>query len=276
MMMGVKSLPENPRHDTVMWRLIALVLAAMCWVGVQAQGHINPVDRDDEKPQQPVLHHYDKHGNPLTTPVLFLADLDTVTKVKSKPVYPLFNGINVGINFLDALFIACGQSYGSFGISADVSLHNWFMPVVEAGIGYVDSHPDGGQFHVKSKASPYVKVGADYNFLYKSNPDYQFYLGLRAGMGITTYDVTDISPGCEWYEKDGPKAYGGIKCTSWYGQALAGLRVRLAGPVSMGWTVRYGFFFSKSREGMKCPPWYVAGFGHNPLTATMSVYYTIR
>ena len=48
-----------------------------------AQKKITPVDTDPTKPPQPVLHYYDKHGNPLEEPVLFLADLDTVTNVKS-------------------------------------------------------------------------------------------------------------------------------------------------------------------------------------------------
>ncbi len=253
----------------------ALFAALACWVCAFGQGHITPVDVDDEKPQQPVLHHYDKHGNPLSTPVLFLADLDTVTKVKSRPVYPLFGGVSVGVNFFDAILKIAGQSYASFDVHADVSLHNWFFPTVEAGVGFASSSPDGGQFHFKAKPSPYVKIGANYNFLYKSNPEYQFFLGLRAGMGVTRYDVTDIQPGYEWYEKDGPTAYRDLKCTSWYGEALAGLRVKIAGPVSMGWTVRYRFFFSKARAGMICTPWYVAGYGHNPLGGTLSLYVRI-
>ena len=72
-----------------------------------------PVDVDDRKPVT-VLHYYDKHGDPLDEPVMFLATLDTVQKVKSKPVYPVYSGINIGANFGDLIFMAFGQRYASF------------------------------------------------------------------------------------------------------------------------------------------------------------------
>ena len=56
------------------------------------------------------------------------AALDTVAKPKSKPVYPLYNGMSVGVNFGDAVMMAIGDRFGSFDIHADVSLHNWFFP----------------------------------------------------------------------------------------------------------------------------------------------------
>lgn len=256
-------------------RALAFVLALLGpWLCVMAQGKITPVDRDDDKPKQPVLHYYDRHGNQLKEPVLFLATLDTVKKVKAAPVFPLFSSASVGVNFFDALMKVAGQTYASFDVHADVGLHNWFFPTVEAGIGFASSSPDGGQFHFKAKPSPYVKIGMNYNFLYKSNPDYQFWVGLRAGMAHTSYDVTDMKPGYEWYSKYVTDVYG-LKCTSWYGEALAGLRVKIAGPISLGWSIRMKFFFSKARDGMMYTPWFVPGYGHSPLGGTFSIFYTI-
>ena len=40
---------------------------------------VTPVDIDEKKPRT-VLHYYDKHGDPLAEPVMFIATLDTVTK----------------------------------------------------------------------------------------------------------------------------------------------------------------------------------------------------
>ena len=131
-----------------------------------------PVDIDDNKPQE-VLHYYDKHGNALPEPVRFLAVLDTVTKPKSKPIYPLYNGWTLGVNFGDAIFMAAGQKYGSFDVWADVSLHNWFFPVVEAGLGFADSKPKNSNFTYSTKPSFYAKIGMNYNFMYKSDPAYQ-------------------------------------------------------------------------------------------------------
>ena len=100
------------------------------------KGTITPVESDDEAPPKPVLHYYDKHGERLDTPVLYLAELDTASTVRPKSPYPLFNGVTVGVNFADAVMSAIGQKHSSYDISAMVSLHNWFFPVVEAGIGW--------------------------------------------------------------------------------------------------------------------------------------------
>ena len=64
---------------------------------------ITPVDNDPTKPRQPILHYYDKHGEPLDEPVLFLADLDTVKQASPGPVYPLWESVSVGVNFFDGV-----------------------------------------------------------------------------------------------------------------------------------------------------------------------------
>lgn len=249
-----------------------VVMFVIATAAAMAQGNITPVDNDPGKPPRPVLHYYDRHGNALQTPVLFLSELDTVKNVRSGPVYSAVSGVSVGLNFFDAVLKVFGQSYSSFDIHADMTLYNWLMPVVEAGIGFASSSPDNGAFNIKVRPSPYLKVGFNYNFLYKSNPDYQFWLGLRAGVAHSRYDVRDITPSSDYYTEGGPTAYDNIRCTSWYGDALAGLRVRIAGPLSLGWSLRYHFFFAKARRDMVCPPWFVPGFGHNPLGATFSIY----
>ncbi len=63
-----------------------LLLAVGCMVALaqSGKGKITPVESDDEAPQKPVLHYYDKHGEKLETPVLYLAELDTATTVRPK------------------------------------------------------------------------------------------------------------------------------------------------------------------------------------------------
>lgn len=255
--------------------MAAAAAVTVWWGSASAQGTITPVDTDTEKPPQPIWHYYDRHGEKLEKPVLFLAELDTVTKVRSKPVFPAYNGVMAGVNFFDALMKIGGQTYSSFDVSADVSLFNWFFPTVEAGIGFSSSSPENGAFRFKAKPSPYVKLGFDYNFLYKSNPDYQFRLGTRAGMAHTRWEMWDIGPGCDWYIKDGPTEYRDLTTTSWYWEVLAGLRVKIWGPVSMGWTIRYHTFISKARSGVWLRPWFVPGYGVSPLGGTFSVFVTL-
>lgn len=235
----------------------------------------NPVDYDREAPEKPVLHYYDKHGEPLETPVRFLAVLDTVVNVRPGPVYPLYNGFSVSANFFDGVMMAIGQQRGSFDVAVDCSLHNWFFPVVEAGIGFANAWPDDARCHYKSGAAPYLRVGMNYNFLYKSNPAYQFYLGLRAGWSTFKYDIYDILPGSEFYIADGPTNISGLSSTAFYGQVLAGLKVHLYRGLFLGWSARLNFDFHQTYSNDAYPAWFTPGRGTSGIiSATFSIGWT--
>lgn len=263
-----------------MWRLLLSIATLLCLLspsyGQEAdsvpapvparKGSITPVDIDNQAPPKPVLHYYDEHGNPLKEPVRFLLTTDTVQKVKPGPAYPLYNGINVGVNFFDAVLLAAGQKYASFDLWANVSLHNWFFPTVEAGLGYGNYSPESGKYKYHSRLSPYFKLGIDYNFLYKSNPDYRFFLGLRAGLSRYSYDITDIKVSSTEEAHELPDSFTNQHSTTLYGEALAGLQVKLYRRLSAGWSIRYRFGGKTWPREMPedCPidkPWFVPGYG---------------
>lgn len=240
-----------------------------------AQKKITPVDNDPTRPKQPTLHYYDKHGNPLEQPVLFLADLDTVAKAGPAPIYPLLQSMSFGLNFADAIFLMAGQKHASIDLWASLSLHNWVQPVIEAGIGFADNQPDNGNFHYKGKPSPYFKLGVDYNFLYKSNPDYQAHVGLRAGVSSFKYDITDITINSSYWDETQHTSILNQKATSTYGEFVGGLRVKIWKNISMGWDGRYRFKF-KSGKGSNSVPWFIPGYGAgSPLSVSFSIIYNV-
>ncbi|MDE5807013.1 MAG: hypothetical protein K2H76_02785 [Muribaculaceae bacterium] len=234
---------------------------------------VTPVDVDDAKPTV-VMHYYDKHGDPLPEPVMFLATLDTVVKPKSKPVYPLYNGVSVGVNFADAILMAAGQKYGSFDVWADVSLHNWFFPIIEAGIGFADSTPENSNYSYRTKPSFYTKLGINYNFLYKSNSDYQCFLGLRAGYSNFSYEVTDVNISSDYWGEHQTLNLKGLSGHSLFGEALAGIKVKIAKRFSLGWSIRYHFKFKTVSNSMS-NPWFIPGYGaSSPISFSLSAIYT--
>lgn len=257
--------------NTLPLLIVALICSA---VPVMAQKKITPVDKDPTRPRQPVLHYYDKHGNPLEEPVLFLADLDTVKKVKSGPVYPLLHSVSLGANFFDGVMLLAGQKHASFDLWASLSLHNWFEPVVELGIGFADNKPEEGNFHYKGKPSFYGKIGVNYNFLYKSNPDYQVYFGLRCGFSSFSYDITDITINSSYWDQTNKFSIMGQKAHAVYGEVLGGIKVKLWKNISMGWSARYKIK-GKVKNGSNSNPWFIPGYGTTPLSATFSIIYTI-
>lgn len=241
---------------------------------MSGQKTITPVDNDMTKPPQPTLHYYDKHGNPLEEPVLFLAQNDTVTSSRPKPVYPLLYSASLGFNFFDGVMNLFGQSFSSYDIQASLSLHNWFEPIIEFGIGYADNHPENGNFRYKTKPSFYGKLGINYNFMYKSNPDYQVYLGLRCGYTKFNYEITDITINSDYWGQSDHFSITGQSAYSFYGQAVAGLKVKIWKWFSLGWNIRYGFKI-KQTAGSNSNPWFIPGYGTGALSASFSLIYTL-
>ncbi len=233
-----------------------------------------PVDVDDAKPVT-VLHYYDKHGEPLDEPVMFLATLDTVAKVRSKPIYPAFNGMNVGLNFGDAIMMAFGRRYASFDMWANVSVWNWLFPTVEMGLGYANDAPDKTNYKYRVDPSFYAKVGLDYNFLYKSNPDYKVFVGFRAGFSSFKYALRDVTISSDYWDESVHLDIDGLKATCWYGEALAGVQVKIVKGFSLGWSARYHFKFNHPADrGNK--PWFIPGYGASfPLSLSVSAIWTL-
>ena len=235
---------------------------------------ITPVDVDRQKPEQPRLHHYDKHGNKLDEPVYFLTDTDTVKTASPKSPWPVFNGVSVGFNFFDAAMLLAGQSYASFDLSAAVSIRNWFFPTVECGIGFANNHSEETGLVYKTKPSPYIKLGIDYNFLYKSIPDYAAGIGLRCGWAHPMYDITGAYVDSGYWGQEESFNIKNQSVNAFFGEALATVKVKIWERISMGWSIRYRFKMHIP-EAKSSTPWFIPGYGgSSPLTATFSLIYT--
>ena len=235
---------------------------------------ITPVDVDTKKPEQPRLHYYDKHGDKLPEPVYFLAETDTVEKVSPKSPWPLYNGVTAGFNFFDAAMLIAGQSYASFDLNASVSLHNWFFPTLECGLGFSNNHEEGSTMVYRTHPSPYIKLGIDYNFLYKSTPDYMLGLGIRFGWSHPSYEITGGSISSPYWDQSSDINIYHQSVNAWFGEALVAIRVKIWREISLGWSVRYRFKM-KIPDATSSTPWFIPGFGGgSPLTATFSISYT--
>ena len=237
---------------------------------------ITPVDIDTKKPEQPRLHYYDKHGEKLEQPVYFLADTDTVKKVSPRSPWPRFNGVTVGLNFFDAVMLIAGQSYASFDVNTSVSILNWFFPTVELGLGYSDKHEERSSTVYHTKPSPYLKIGIDYNFLYKSSPDYMAGLGIRLGWSHPSYEIRNVFIETPYWGQASEFTIARQSVNAWFGEALAAVKVKIVDNFSLGWSIRYRFKM-KIPDASNSTPWYLPGYGgSSPLTATFSLMYTFN
>lgn len=192
-----------------------------------------------------------------------------------KMKYPLLESASVGLDIWDPLMRAFGQQYGIAGAWAEVSLHNRYFPVFEAGLGQASHTPSGNNYSYRSPMSVYFRLGLNYNFLYNSSPDYRLFAGVRYGFSPFSYSISDITLDAPYWEEDARFDIPSQRSTVGWFELVFGLRVRLWGPISAGWSVKYHTILHEStaRYGQ---PWYIPGYGSRSgaLTGSFSVSYT--
>lgn len=200
------------------------------------------------------------------------------TQVLSLPKmkYPLLMGVTVGVNIWDPVMRLFGQKHGLIGFSADVNLHNRYFPTFEMGLGTAKRTPSGENFTYRSPMSVYFKIGADYNFLYNSNPDYQWLIGLRYGFAPFRWAVDDIALDAPYWGETARFNIPSQSATAGWGEFCLGLRVHLGAGISAGWMLRFHALLHESKNAHG-EPWYIPGFGSRgqAITGSFTFSYTL-
>lgn len=187
--------------------------------------------------------------------------------------FGLWHSVAFGVDLWDPLMRAFGQKYGLAGVMAQVNLHNRYLPTFEAGLGMAKSTPSGLNYTYHSPLSPYFKIGCDYNFLYNSNPDYLFMAGLRYGFSALSFSVTDITVDSPYWQETGHPSIPSQKATAGWVEFALGLRVKIAGPISAGWMIKYHGLVHQSKPEYG-QPWYIPGYGSRGSTLSASIMLT--
>lgn len=190
--------------------------------------------------------------------------------------YPLYVATTVGVNIWDPVMRLFGQKHGIIGFSADVNLHNRYFPGIEVGLGTASNTPAGENFSYHSPMSVYFKIGADYNFLYNSNPAYQWLVGLRYGFAPFSWSVSDVSMSPGYWDEPVRFDIPSQRSTAGWIEVCMGLRVKLIGNLSAGWMVRFHSLLHESHN-VHGEPWYIPGYGsrNGAITGSFSLFYTL-
>lgn len=212
--------------------------------------------------------------------------VDTITGVQwidsmaflpaKKMKYPLLESASAGLNLWDPIMRVFGQKYGLADIHLSVSLHNRYRPSLVMGLGQALRHSDIPKYTYRSPLSVFFKLGCEYNFLFNSNPDYQFYAGAYYGITPFSFSVDNFKVGSDYWDSDVNGSIPSQKCVAGYYELVAGLRVKLYGPISAGWTFKFhGLAHCSKPSGGE--PWYIPGYGTRgrSVTGAFSVYYTM-
>lgn len=200
------------------------------------------------------------------------------TTIKTIPhmEYPLFHAASIGINIWDPVMRIFGQDYGLASAWAELSLHNRYGIIVEAGMGAASHRGPADNYLYRSPASVFFKLGANYNFFFNSNPDYALYAGVRYGLSPFSYSVDDVNLPSDYWQQTAHFAVPSQQATAGWFEVGLGLRVKLAGPISAGWEVKY-HSLAHCTKGRYGDPWYIPGFGTrgSSITGSFSIVYTL-
>ena len=198
--------------------------------------------------------------------------------------YPLLNGLDVGIDILGPATKILGSDNYSVEAFADLDIKHRFFPTVELGYGKSSTSNDYDT-HYSSK-TPYARLGADYNVLYKKRHGNMLLVGFRYGFGTTTYDVSTSADSSSasltnltdpiWGDNS-TYSHDGMKATMHWIELCAGVRVNVSGSIYMTWNVRLKYKLSASVSEYG-DPYYVGGYGrykNNVFGLTYSIVYRL-
>lgn len=173
---------------------------------------------------------------------------------------PLFNGIAVSVDAAGAAMTVLSD-YGQYEAALRINMRDRYFPIVELGLGKADHTDDGTNLCYKTSA-PYGRIGVDFNCLKNKHDIYRLYAGFRIAYTTFKYDVT--APPVTDPVWGGESEYGGtgVKANCLWWEAVFGVDAKIAGPVHLGWSVRY-----RSRVSNDCGSlgnvWYVPGYGRS-------------
>ncbi len=224
---------------------------------------INENKSDDKLDMSRVKEVTDANGNTVLVDTVSGKEVVDSTLILPKVIgniYPLFNGITIGVNVYDAAMHALGQNYGIGSVKAQVSLHNRYMPFFEAGISTASYTPDGNNYTFKSPLAPYFKIGGGYNIFYNSNPDYQLCFNLAYGFSAFRYRYDNVTIDEGYWRDPSYLNLSSQTSVAGYLELGASLKVKIAGPVSAGWSVAYHASLHETK-GKYGPAVIIPGYG---------------
>ncbi len=282
------------RHDiTILSALLLLVIAGFA-TDAFAQRRITPVQAPSAQ-RQPVdsalirqrelearrarsVHYHDASGKTILVDTLTNTEWvdSTLLPPPPKMIYPRLQDLSVGVNIFDPLMRIFGQHYGGADASLSLAVHNRYFPTFEFGLGAARNTPSDGNFTYRSPLAPYFKLGCDYNFLYNSDPAYRFTAGVRYGFSAFKFSVDDVSLNDDYWQQGTLMSIPSASVTAGWFEVILGLRVRLWGPISAGWQVKYHNILHRTHPATG-DAWYIPGYGTegSSIGAAFSIYYTL-
>ena len=188
--------------------------------------------------------------------------------------YPLFNGLNVSVNIFDPVMELFTRDRANYEATVTADIFHRFFPQISVGAGHCNQANEYG-LRFSSKMSPFFKIGMLYNFNYNdTRPENFYYILARYGMSKSTADFENLTYTDGYWNDYGPTDISGLEYPCHWVEVGGGIKVKITGPVSMGWEATLRPLLSKG-EAKNGNPYFVPGKGTGKFCFAFHLYYDI-
>lgn len=176
---------------------------------------------------------------------------------------PFLAGFSVSGNLAGA-FLASISSYGEYEGAIRANIRGTYFPIVELGLG-VSDHTDGGtELHYKT-ASPFARIGVDYNILTDKTSGNRVFGGARLAYSAFKYDISGPDLKDPYWNTQTKYSFKGLSGNQVWLELVFGVETKLWSIFHLGWSARYKNRISGKSDSIG-EPWYVPGFGKSGTT----------
>ena len=157
-------------------------------------------------------------------------------------------------------------------ISVDAELIRDLYPVIE--IGYSTLSLDSISYNYRS-GGPYVRAGADYNFLpfRDRSVHHSITAGIRLGISRFSHQADDVSiPGSYWGESF-LDSYNNELTGAWL-ELAGGLKTEILPNFFLGWSARYRILINPGMDP-RVPPRHIPGYGNGTENRGFGISYRV-
>lgn len=197
----------------------------------------------------------------LTFLLSFAVSASAIKEKKKEVKYvPLYQGIHIGLNLspVQALY----SDNWNASIKADVNLKNKYLPTLEVGCTNFNKTNDGGINF--TSLGRFLKAGVNLPLnMSGDKAENMFFVGAHCGFSAFSYDLNDLAYTTNyWGGSSNVSSLQNEKAIASWLELVVGVRVQVAGPISLGWTAQYKTIMHVSNGKNSIPP-YIPGYGLN-------------
>lgn len=195
----------------------------------------------------------------LATLLCLALPLQAKKDVKKAEV-PFYRGVNLGVEVGGSAMSLFSDSW-SGSVKLDLNIKNAYLPTLEIGQAHLVKT---GATDIRYTASgAYFKLGLNLPVAYHGAfAEDLFYVGLHYGISPFSYQVSHLSfPAIYWGAPHQTSIDNQHSVAGWF-DAVAGVRVKVLGHLSMGWSLHYRNLLHVS-DGSNSVPAYIPGYGQH-------------